>query len=296
MRAGRSRAYNNVFLIDNTDKGKTQQFTVSLAKPFSAASDWSWNLGYTYTHATEVGPLTSSTASSGWGYQYGFNANEEAETKARYEIKDRISGALNWQHAFFGDYKTSVGLFYEGRSGRPYSYVYVNDANGDSRTSNDLFYVPKGRGDVLFGSISAAGVYQPNAAMEQAFFDWLEANPEVAKYAGKTAPANGFRSGFINTFDVRISQELPGFMKGHKSQIWVDIQNVGNLLNKDWGNIYDYGFLADARVASLVGISNGKYVYNFNTVDQKAPANADADGFNVGVSQWSLNLGFRYEF
>ncbi|SEK68561.1 Carboxypeptidase regulatory-like domain-containing protein [Pseudoxanthomonas sp. GM95] len=295
-RAGRNRDYNNVFLIDNTDKGKTQQFTAMLSKPWSANSDWSWDLGYTYTHATEVGPLTSSTASSGWGYQYGFNANEEVETTARYEIKDRLSGSLNWKHKFFGDYETSVGLVYEGRSGRPYSYVYVNDANGDSRTANDLFYVPKGQGDVLFGTLTTGGEFTASPQMEKAFFDWLQANPDLAKYAGKTAPANGFRTGWINTFDVRVSQQLPGFMKGHKSEIWLDIQNVGNLINKDWGHIYDYGFYADSRVATLQGIYDGKYVYNFRSADQPTVANADADGFDVGVSQWSLQVGFRYQF
>lgn len=295
-RFGRDRAYGDVYLIENTDKGKSQQFTVSLSKPWSETSDWSWDLGYTYTHATEVGPLTSSTASSGWGYQYTFDANSETENTSRYEIKDRISGSLNWKHAFFGDYETHVGLFYEGRSGRPYSYVYVGDANGDGRTYNDLLYVPKAPGDVLFGTLNSAGVYTPNPAAETAFFNWLKANPEVARYAGSYAPANGFRSDFVNTFDVRISQQLPGFMKGHKSEIWLDIQNVGNLINEDWGHIYDYGFYADASVATLQGIYEGKYVYNYSYTSEPTPANADADGFNVGVSQWSLNLGFRYDF
>lgn len=295
-RFDRDTRYGDVYLVDNTDKGKTQQFTVSLSKPWSEASDWSWDLGYTYTHATEVGPLTSSTASSGWGYQYTFNANSETENTSRYEIKDRISGSLNWKHKFFGDYETHVGLVYEGRSGRPFSYVYVGDANGDSRTYNDLLYVPKGRGDVLFGTLNAAGAYTPNPQAEQAFFDWLQAHPEVAKYAGTYTPANGFRGSFINTFDVRISQQLPGFMKKHKSEIWLDIQNVGNLINKDWGHIYDYGFVADASVATLQGIHDGKYVYDYSYTSAPTPANSDADGFNVGVSQWSLNLGFRYEF
>jgi len=31
-------------------------------------------------------------------------------------------------------------------------------------------------------------------------------------------------------------------------------------------------------------------------VTDSAFANADADGFNTGVSQWSLQLGFRYKF
>jgi len=295
-RHGRNTAFENVFLISNTDKGESEQFTVSLAKPWSAESDWSWNLAYTYTNATEVGPLTSSTASSGFGYQYGFNTNEQVETTSRYEIKDRFSASLNWKHAFFGDYQTSVGLFYEGRSGRPYSYLYVNDANGDSRSANDLFYVPNGRGDVLFGNLNAAGVFTPDQAMEDSFFKWLEANPELARYAGDIAPANGFRSSWINTFDVRISQELPGFFDGHKSEIWLDIQNVGNLINKDWGHIYDYGFLANSRVATLQGIYQGKYVYNYRFADTPSIANGDADNFDQGVSQWSLNLGFRYKF
>lgn len=295
-RYNRNTAYSDVYLIENTDKGKTQQFTVSLSKPFSEGGEWSWNLGYTYTHATEVGSLTSSTASSGWGYQYAFDANSETENTSRYEIKDRISGSLNWEHKFFGDYKTRVGLVYEGRSGRPYSYVYNGDANGDGRTTNDLFYVPKGPGDVLFGSLSSTGAFTANPALEKQFFDWLAQNPQLAKYAGSYAPANGFRSSWINTFDLHVSQQLPGFFKGHKSEVWVDIQNVGNLLNKKWGRIYDYGFFADARVANLQGIYNGKYVYNTLYTDQPSAANADADGFNTGVSQWSLNLGVRYEF
>ena len=132
--------------------------------------------------------------------------------------------------------------------------------------------------------------------MEQAFFTWLQANPELAKYAGGVAPTNGFRGSFVNTFDVRLSQELPGFFKGHKSEIWLDIQNVGNLINKDWGNIYDYGFFADSRVATLQGIYQGKYVYNYRFADEPTVANGDADGFDQGISQWSLQLGFRYKF
>lgn len=296
-RFGRNRAqYNNVYLINNTDEGRTSQFTVSLSKPWSDASDWSWNLGYTYTDATEVGSLTSSTASSGWNYQYAFDANTPVENTSRYQIRDRLSGALNWKHKFFGDYETKIGLVYEGRSGRPYSYVFVNDANGDGRTANDLFYVPRGPGDVLFGTLSNTGAFAADAAMEKSFFDWLAANPDLAKYAGSTPGANSFRSGWINTFDVRISQQLPGFMKGHKSEIWLDIQNIGNMINKDWGNIYDYGFFADSRVATLQGMYQGKYVYNYRNADSPTVANADADGFDVGVSQWSLQLGFRYQF
>ena len=294
-RFGRNRTFNNVYLIDNTNKGKSQQLTFSLAKPRTVDSDWSWNVGYTYTNAKEVGPLTSSTASSGFNYQYDFNSGEGLSTTARYEIKDRISGSLNWSRALFGDYETSLGLVYEGRSGRPFSYVFVNDANGDSRGGNDLFYVPN-PGEVLFGSLTQAGVFTPDPAMEASFYEWLNNNQDLARYAGSHAPANGFRASWVNTFDLRFSQELPGFFRGHKSELWLDVQNVGNLINKDWGHIYDYGFFANSRVATLQGIYDGKYVYNYRFADEPTVANGDSDGFDQGVSQWSVQLGFRYRF
>lgn len=295
-RANRNRSFDSVLLLDTTDKGHSQQFTVGLDKPWTSESDWSWSLDYTYTNAKEVAGLTSSTATSGWNYTYLFDANEENLATSRYEIRDRVLGTLNWRHSFFGDYKTEIGLVYEGRSGRPFSYVYFNDVNGDNRTANDLFYVPSGRGDVLFGTLSSTGVFTANPAMETAFFEWLNDHPELSRYKGSTTPQNAGRADWVNTFDVRFSQELPGFFKGHKSEIWMDIQNVGNLINKDWGHIYDYGFFANQRVLSSPGIYNGQYVYTFTSPDAPTVANADADGFNTGVSQWSIQLGFRYKF
>jgi len=298
-RYNRNRAFNNVYLLENTDGGRSSQFTVSLAKPFSSESDWSWNLGYTYTDSKMVSDMTSPTAGSAWNYNYIKDANEDAIGTSRYQIRNRLTGSLNWSHAFFGDYKTSVGIFYEGRNGRPFSYVYSNDANGEGRSGNDLFYVPAGPGDVLFGTLSSAGVFTANPAMEKSFFEWLAKNPELARYAGQTAPRNSGRAQWVNSFDLRISQELPGFMKGHKSEIWLDVMNVGNLINKDWGHIEDYGFFANRRVLTAAGMVDGKYVYSgFDParVDPPSIANGSNGNGNTGVSQWSLQLGFRYKF
>ena len=287
-KANRPSWVGDVMLLRNTDEGKGMQATFALAKPMT--DSWAWSLGYTYTKAEEVSPLTSSQNTSNWNNTLIFNSNENVAYDSRYAIKDRVTATLEYKHNFFGDYATRFGMFYEGRSGRPFSYIYYNDINGDGASTNDLFYVPNGYGDVLWTG---------GAAMEKQFFDWLANNPELAAYQGQIAPANGFRSSWVNNFDVRISQELPGFFKGHKSEIALDIMNVGNLLNKDWGLIEDYGFYSTRRVANYAGIDSatGKYLYHFTgSTDNPSIQENNNDKGNTAVSRWSMMLSFKYKF
>jgi hypothetical protein len=143
-------------------------------------------------------------------------------------------------------------------------------------------------------------VIDQTGAMEQAFNNWLSDNPELAAYRGSYAPENGFRAGWVNTFDLRVSQELPGFREGNKGSLWLDIFNVGNLINDDWGHIVDYGFNGNQAVATLVGMVNGQYVYGYRSGTEFGQNNqavpTDADGQTNGISQWSIQVGFKYEF
>jgi hypothetical protein len=79
-----------------------------------------------------------------------------------------------------------------------------------------------------------------------------------------------------------------------------DIFNVGNLINDDWGQIVDYGFNGNQAVASLLGIVDGQYVYGYRSGTEFGQNNqavpTDADGQTNGISQWSVQVGFKYEF
>lgn len=281
-RGNRNTRYTDVTVLRSTNKGEGQQMTLMLSRP--ATDHWSWSLGYTYTNATEVNPLTSSQAASNWANSYRLNPNEEVAAPSVYSIRDRFVGTLSYETELFSGYKSSVGLFYEGRSGRHFSYAFINDANGDGRV-NDLLYVPSGPGDVIFTG---------GAAMEAAFFDYLSRTPELASYAGRTVDPGSDRSPWVNTFDLRFSQELPGFMKGHKSEIWLDIRNVGNLINNDWGRIEEVGFPFGQGIVNFRGIdqATGQYRYDFNEANIRDLTLRD----NVGESRWSAQLGFRYNF
>lgn len=289
-RANKNSAFNDAIIAQSTNKGSSNSFTLALSQPFND-NDWSWNAGYTYTDATEVSPLTSSTSSSQLGNVAVFQANEEVEARSSYSIQDRFTGAVNWKHNFWGDNQTMITVFYEGRSGRPYSYTFDNDANGDGRL-NDLLYIPAGPGDVRFGS----------AAEEAGFWNYVNSNGYLKNRLGQVVGRNTVEAEFVNSFDVKISQQFPGFMKGHKSEIWLDIMNIGNMFNSSWGvieqqafpgmsGVVDYGGICGATVTTVCTAgSEGKYIYRFNTPEKQEIYD------DKGVSRWSLQVGFRYDF
>lgn len=289
-RANKLAAYNDAILAKSTKMGSSNQFTMSLQKPFNGG-DWSYMLAYTLTDANEVSPLTSSTSSSNLGNVAVFQANEEVNATSNYEIKDRFSASTTWKHNFFGDNKTLISVFYEGRSGKPYSYTFDNDANGDGRF-NDLLYIPGDANSVVFGS----------AAEKAAFEAFVAGNKYLSNHKGEIAGRNAVRAQFVNSFDVKISQQFPGFMDGHKGEVWLDIMNIGNMINKDWGKVDQYPFPSMRGVVEYGGIcgatvtavctagSAGKYVYRFNTPDVSEIYD------DKGISRWSLQVGMRYTF
>lgn len=274
------RAFNDAIIAKQTTKGESQQLTFALSKQFND-SDWAWTAAYTYTNTNEVSPLTSSTSSSNLGNVSVFQANEEVSATSAYEIKDRFLATLQWKHAFFGDNDTMVSLVYEGRSGRPYTYTFDNDANGDGRV-NDLLYIPTGPGDVLFGS----------AAEEAGFWAFVASDEYLNSHRGQVAVRNDTTAPWVNQFDLQISQELPGFWEGHKAELTLDILNVGNLLNDDWGRVEEMSFPAMRGVVEYGGVdpATGKYVYRFNTPDSLSIYD------DKGISRWAAQVSFRYRF
>ena len=261
-----------------TSKGDGKQLTVSLQGPQD--DNWYWNVGYTYTEATEVNTLTSSQAASNWNNAVRVNANDNVAENSVYAIKDRFTATVSYRKKFFGDLLSSAGLFYEGRIGKPYTFTFVNDMNGDGRV-NDPLFVPN-KGDVTFTG---------GAAMETAFFTYLEGNKQLAKYQGGVAEVNGSNAPWVHTVDLRFSQELPvyGDMKG---EVWLDVMNVGNMIDKSWGRIEEVGFPGANGVVRFAGVQNGKYVYDFRQSDVRDLVLRD----NRAESRWALQLGVKFKF
>lgn len=289
-------AFNDVTVIESTDKGHGGALTVSLAQNLR---QWglTWNAAYTRTRATEVSPLTSSTAFSQWANRASYNVNEAVEANSSSTIRDRVNASASWSRAFVGKYRTTVGMFYEGRSGRPYSWTFNNDMNGDGIGGNDLLYVPSGpgSGEVVFrlpGQTTAAS----SAAAEAKFWEIVDANKSLNDARGGVVSRNSGKAKFTHNFDVRLSQEVPGFLPKHKGVVSFDILNFGNLLNKEWGRIDEMGFSdgTGGHVRKWINYagtdSDGKMVYSVNDPFDFNTKN------NRGESAWALQVTLKYEF
>lgn len=281
-------AFNNVLLARGTTQGGGNSLTLSLSQ--QPTSNFGWSAAYTRATSKEVSPLTSSTSNSNWGGRSIFNPNEEVSANSAYLVRDRVNAAVNWSKAFYGNYRTTVGLFYEGRKGKPYSWTFNNDLNGDGQGGNDLMYIPTapGSGEVIFAG---------GAADEAAFWNIVSANPELNSSRGGVVKRNGSFAPFVNSFDLRLSQEVPGFLPKHKGVVTLDFLNVGNMLNKKWGRIDEVGFQsAGGSARSFVNFkgidpATGKYIY------ATMPAVEDLTTRQAkGESQWAVQVTVRYEF
>ncbi|MES3024008.1 MAG: TonB-dependent receptor [Pseudomonadota bacterium] len=289
-RALSNASFVNVIRVQETKKGGGNLGTVSLSS--GRGKELNWQLAYTYTDATEVSNLSSSTSGSNWGARAIFNPNEDVAAKSSYMVRDRVNASMTWEKRFFGEYKTTFGAFYEGRTGKPYSWTFDNDMNGDDVRGNDLMYVPKafGSGEVLFKGDTAG-----SRSNETRFWDIVNANPSLLSAAGGVVGRQGAFAPWTNSIDLRFTQEVPGLFKGNRGVFVLDIQNFGNMLHKRWGRINEVGFAsAGGNARSFVdyaGMQDGKYVYRVRETNEDFVTKQ-----TKGESQWAVQVTARYEF
>ncbi|MGD8175095.1 TonB-dependent receptor [Marinimicrobium sp. ARAG 43.8] len=269
------------FMLTNAkgDSGKSLTFSVGLSKYFDFGLETAF--GYAYSDAEDVNPMTSSVAFSNYTNLATANPENPGAATSNYNIPHRFTAKIAYEKAFFGDYNTRITLFGSANEGRPYSYT-VDDGFlfGDSTgfIQRHLLYVPTGLDDpsVVFGDEFNTG----------AFFDWVD---QEGLDRGQIMPRNDVYSDWWVKFDLKLEQELPGFMNDHRSSLFMVVENLGNLLNDDWGVQYETSFPRMQTAVSASMDDQGRYVYeSFN--DPSGPT-------RVGdASLWKIRIGLRYDF
>ncbi|TLM76991.1 TonB-dependent receptor [Microbulbifer harenosus] len=281
-------------LTNVDDGGRSIIWTTSLDKAFD--NGLSFNLSYTNQDITEVNPGTSSTATSNYQYEVTENRNEPLEGTAYYEVEHRFVLNLGYRTEFVPGYATNFNLFWERRSGRPFSWVlgsYRDDDLGDQSAfyQSDVYlpYIPTGADDPAVDFASGLSYEEIMAFAEAA---------GVAGYAGGYVDKYSGTQPWVTTMDLAITQEVPGFLPEHRGILYFTIDNFANLLNDDWGKVYDLEFPQKLLYDYDVN-ANGQYVYHapFGGTNDDGSLNANNYGrFRAEQSTWRVKLGLKYNF
>jgi hypothetical protein len=287
----------NDLILTNTKEGFSEALAFSLSKSFDYGFDAS--VSYTYTDAKDVNPGISSVAFSNFGGVATADSNNPGLATSNFEIKHSFKGRLSWAKKFWDDNETSVSLFFERRSGLPYSFVFnQSSANalaafGDGASNRQLFYVP--RTDAS-GNVTATSdprvVYA--AGFDVAAFNAYLQDVGLTKHAGGIAPRNAFKADDVTRFDLRLQQEFPAFFpNGAKLTAYMDLVNFGNLIDKDWGAIEQVDFPYTVPIVAPTIINNGTQ-YQYANFQRAVETLSNSDAPNRSL--WQIKFGLKYSF
>jgi hypothetical protein len=300
-----------VFLVRNTTQGSNANVTVQVQR--TVPEGVNGTVAYTWGMAKDINSGNSTQAASGWRFNpTQGNPNSPQLTYSQWDRRHRILTALSYRQDWGDGLATTVGVFYNGQSGRPFSYMITGDVNGDGRSDNDLAYIPKDANDIVLMGVTDPtlpfhAVTNPNIKLTDKsrseysqLMAFIDADPYLKDNKGKISERSGPREPWAHQIDMRINQEIPT-MPGHKVEISLDILNVLSLLKNSWGWIRNTGINQTVNMYTFSGLDKtagvdfGKprYLIQPSTV---RVTDSVADPFLIDniLSRWQLQLGLRY--
>lgn len=289
-----------IYVIDNTNEGWNFNASAQLRKQFPFGLTAS--VGYSFLVAKNVMKSTE-IASVLWAENPTKGDPNKPELGfSEFGNRHRITGVATYKHQWSDNLATTFGVFMEiaegnrfaGAGGNRYSFTYSGDVNGDGSGGNDLIYIPRdatNAGEIIFVDI-AGGLTAAQQA--QAFEAFIRQDSYLSTHRGQIADRFGALNPWFFNLDLRILQDF-AFLLGTQKQTFqlsVDILNLPNLLNSDWG-VRQTASSAATSPLELVDFNGPANAPRFNFTGAAKQTFVDDLGLN---SRWQIQLGLRYLF
>jgi TonB dependent receptor len=293
---------NGDYIIGNTQKGSNYAVALSVSKSWQWGGDFA--LGYVRAHSEDMNAGTFfGTTAGGWygSVPAGMDPNRDALGRSVNEIANRYKFEFGFHKKIFGDNETRLSLFAERQDGRPFGFLMSDRAANRSpvfgvNKTAQLLYVPDFAGDTNTADLNVGLVTFATAAdltnFKRAVDNFhLPNGALVSKYSNTNAP--------VSRLDMQVSQQLPTPFTGHKLKVQLDISNLLNLLNNNWGRVAEYSDnltltkvdCADASGVAIATTSAACPRYKYSNV---LPTISKTQ--NTQASLWYMQVGLRYEF
>jgi hypothetical protein len=279
-------ATQDIFFTNQPGNGG-HTFTLSIQgnKEFSWGNAWSMNVsgGYSYNESEIANPGTSFTAAENFRAVVAEDIVNLPVGPSLRNVPHNFVIATVISNEFWSGYRTSLGAFFQRRSGAEISPVFsggyaaqIGDTGGVAR---NLVYIPTDENDPL---VTFGDNFDTDA-----FFSWVNKN-DLKR--GRVQKKGGLDESWATDLDIRIQQEIPFFGKA-KATVYLDIENFLNFINDDWGakryinttNIQSAVAVVDATINE-----DDTYTYNTFTAPVRTP-----DSFD---SLYRIQLGIRADF
>jgi len=284
----------------NTDKGYTYNFTAQLQKNFS--NGFTGNLAYSFGEAKSMNDGVSSQNSSQWRVPNVRGKNDLDFGYSDFDMGSRVVGFVSYRKEYIKHAATSISLFYTGQSGLRYSYGYADGSSsylGEDNNSLELLYVPIDLDDANLVDIT--GTTPVTAAQQWADLDaFIKADEYLESRRGDYVERNHSRLPFTNVFDLRIAQDFFVNTGGKRNtfQIALDIFNVGNMINKDWGRIYysSGAYYNNYPLVKFAGFEADNTTPKYTFTKPKNDKSYAIDDNGLLSSRWQGQITLRYIF
>ncbi|QMU30425.1 TonB-dependent receptor [Adhaeribacter radiodurans] len=295
-------------VLSNTKKGYSFSSTVGVTLPNQ--NGFFGNVAYTYTQAKDITGNPGSAAASAWSNNYSINdPNEQLLGISQYASPHRVIGSISYRKEYLNHLGTTVSLFYEGShqgqgNGGRFAYTTRGDLNQDG-VSLDLLYIPNNSSELNFAPLTVGDITFTPEQQRAAFDEFVNNSKFLKNSRGGYVERNNGLMPWLNRFDFRLLQDVFTNIGERRNtlQLSLDIQNVGNLLNSDWGLIqqlnggsnFNYPLLNVASVTPE-GVPAFQMITIRNENNQTVLPTSPFRNYLATTNTWRMQLGLRYSF
>ena len=295
---------SSMMVLTNTNKGHQASLTVQLTKQFS--NGLSGMIAYTYNNAKDLTANPGSVALSAWRSSASVGSlNDPGVSYSAFSMPHRVNGYISYSVDWAKNHlRSTFTLYYSGTNQGRLSYVFSNDMNGDT-FGQDLIFIPRpDQTNFVDVKNKETGKVTYSATEQQRDYEaFLNGNSYLKKRQGQYAERYGDVQPWINQFDFKFMQDIAsnfGSNNRYSLQFSVDILNVGNLLNKNWGVYYTNGMQSyeNFRLFTYTGqnaAGAAQYTLNASSSDN-FKKNSKWVGQNSTASTWGILFGLRLSF
>jgi len=280
-----------VIVMENVKDGYQANLTGQLKKRFNFGFDFS--AAYTYTESKDYTSIPAEIAADAFQRNpIVGDPNQSMFSYSRYGLKHRAIASGVYRKEY-GKMATSFGMFFEMGQGNRYSYTYAGDLNQDAIVNNDLIYVPANQSEINFGTVTdgVGTIAEDASAQWTALEAFINQDEYLSTRKGDYSERNGAMLPWFSQLDISIAQDftLKVKEKSNTLRISVDILNVGNVINSNWG-VRELSTTSNPITFNGLDNSNVPY-YSFN----KNLSQSHIHDTSI-LSKWQMQFGVRYIF